>query len=215
MVPIRQKTRFSLPQIKQALHLADFDSRAAQGRMAPIPRAVVRPPQKPGQPYRGAVLLLLFRSNNRLYLTLTKRQDNLSYHPGQICFPGGHQENKEPLQETALRETREEVGIRPQALRVLGELASVYIPPSDFIVHPFVAWHAGLPRFKPDPKEVADMIPIRLSSLLDPANRSKEERKTGSQTLTIPYFLISNHKVWGATAMILNEFLERLNAVPS
>ena len=203
----------SLTKIKLALQMPDFDSKTAQYKMAPVPRIMNRPPQKTVQPRVCSVLLLLFYKNNTLFLLLTKRHNELQYHPGQISLPGGHQENKESLLETALRETREEVGISPNALTILGKLESVYIPSSDFIIHPFVAWHEGTPAFKHNPQEVEGMINVQVCNLLNPENRGKEREKKDSHYVTVPYFKIGNHKVWGATAMILSEFVERIKTL--
>lgn len=204
---------FSLTKIKLALQIPDFDSKTAQCKMAPIPRIMTRPLQKTGQPRVGSVLVLFFCKNNTLFLLLTKRHNELQHHPGQISFPGGHQEDKESLLETALRETREEVGISSNAITILGRLESVYVPSSDFIIHPFVAWHEGTPAFKHNPQEVEDIINVQVCTLLDPKNREKEVEKKDPHFVTVPYFKIGNHKVWGATAMILSEFVERIKAL--
>ena len=126
-------------KLKKLFKISDFDYIRAQNSMAPKPRTSVRPPEKKGTPNQGAVMLLLYNKNHKLNILFIKRQDNLSYHPGQISFPGGTHENKETFLETAFRETYEEVGIEPDALDVLGNLNPVYIPPSDFMVYPFVS----------------------------------------------------------------------------
>ncbi len=206
---------FTREKIIKALNIPGFDSIAAQRKMAPIPRTIIRPPKQPGEASIGAVLLLLLQKDGAVHLLFTKRQDHLPNHPGQISFPGGRREKNEALQETALRETREEIGISSDDFSVLGRLKNVYIPPSDFIVHPFVAWHAGIPVYRHDPKEVAEIIEKKLSCLFDPANRATEERQGTETDRIVPYVKIGRYKVWGATAMILSEFLERLKAIKS
>lgn len=158
----------------------------------------------------GAVLLVLYNKSKTTHLLFLKRQEHLQYHPGQISFPGGRHQGSETLQSTALRETFEEVGITPAAIFMLGALAPVYVPPSDFMVHPFVGWHEGAPALRPDPQEVAEVFEIPLESLCTDALRGMEMRELNGRQVTVPYFMIQGHKAWGATAMILNEFLERL-----
>jgi 8-oxo-dGTP pyrophosphatase MutT (NUDIX family) len=145
------------------------------------------------------------------HLVLTRRRDDLQSHAGQVSFPGGRREDGESLQTTALRETFEEVGILPTELALLGRLSSLYIPPSDYEVHPFVAWYKnGRPLFTPQESEVAEILEVPLSHLLDPATRLEEPWEIRSYQLNVPFYLVSGHKVWGATAMMLSEFLERL-----
>ncbi|MFZ0545096.1 MAG: CoA pyrophosphatase [Candidatus Promineifilaceae bacterium] len=198
-------------QIQQALYLKDFDPVAAQMKMAPRPRATVRTPETPGQVRQGGVLILLYEVMGQSHLVLTRRRDDLSSHAGQVSFPGGRREPGETLQTTAFRETYEEIGVYPGELDLLGYLATIYIPPTDYEVHPFVAWHRnGRPRFISQETEVAEILEVPLSLLLDPATRQEELWEIRGFQLTVPFYLVEGHKVWGATAMILSEFLERL-----
>jgi 8-oxo-dGTP pyrophosphatase MutT (NUDIX family) len=125
-------------------------------------------------------------------------------------LPGGRREDGEPLQETALREAHEEVGIDPRAVSLLGSLASLYILPSDFEVFPFVGWHEGMPAFVPQLSEVAEIIEVPLAHILDERLRQEEVWERKGVSMIVPYFQIGEHKVWGATAMMLSEFAERL-----
>ncbi len=109
-----------------------------------------------------------------------------------------------------MRETGEEVGLGDYELEVLGELAPVYISPSDFIVHPFVAWHEGQPILRMQESEVAEIIETPLSLFLKPSLGCSEIRIEQNTELTVPFYRLGNHKVWGATAMILSELLQRL-----
>jgi 8-oxo-dGTP pyrophosphatase MutT (NUDIX family) len=200
---------FSKDNLKKALALKEFDAIRAQSMMAPRQRTSVRPPEKKGSPNQGAVMLLLYNKNHNLNILLIKRQDNLRYHPGQISFPGGTHEGTETFFETALRETHEEVGIEPDNLEILGNLNSVYIPPSDFVVYPFVSWHNSLPICTPCHNEVAEIIEVPINEFFKDGSRRLETRTNNGSEITVPYFRIREHKVWGATAMILSELLER------
>jgi 8-oxo-dGTP pyrophosphatase MutT (NUDIX family) len=183
-------------------------------KMAPRPRITIRTPETPGQPRLGGVLIMLYEKSGMTHLVLTRRRDDLQSHAGQISFPGGRREHGEPLQTTAFREAYEEVGINPADLEFLGRLSPLYIPPSDYEVHPFVAWyHNGLPRFIPQESEVAEILEVPLSHLLDPATRLEEPWELRGFQLQVPFYLVAGHKVWGATAMMLSEFLDRLRKV--
>jgi len=203
---------FTIHDVKQALNLTDFDAYSAQKMMTPATRASQRPQNLSGRARLGGVLVLLFYREGELHLVLTRRRDDLNSHAGQMSFPGGQHEKQETLLRTALRETEEEIGIYPHALEVLGELASLYIPPSDFEVHPFVAWYrqSEQPRFMPNPDEVAEIIEVPLHYLLDPTARGEEPWDFRGQSIVVPYYDVAGYKVWGATAMMISELLERL-----
>lgn len=203
----------TLDTIRAALSLPDFDGTAAQQRMIPITRGLSRPPEMSGSPRLGGVLLLLYPRppDGELTVVLTQRPHYPGVHSGQISFPGGRHEPPETLQATALRETHEEIGVPAESVTLLGELTRVYILPSDFEVHPFVGYHAGgRPSFVPDPREVAALIEVPLRRLLDPATRHEEEWQLRGAAVAVPFFAIDEHKVWGATAMMLSEFVERV-----
>ena len=154
----------------------------------------------------GAVLLLLYPGpGDELHFILTRRPEYNGHHSGQMSFPGGRREPGEPLSATALRETHEEIGVPPRTLTLLGPLSPMYIPPSNFMVYPFVAFTAARPAFHPN-HEVAEIVEAPLSILLDESIRHTERRFIDRLGNTeIPYFDIRGHKVWGATAMILSE----------
>lgn len=199
-----------LKEVQNALNLTQFDGEAAQGRMKPVPRATVRPKDHGGAPRQGAVLLLLFRREDQLRFVLIRRRDDLASHAGQIALPGGRREDGESLRETALRETYEEIGVDPESVTILGCLQPLYILPSDFEVTPFVGWHPETPAFVPQPSEVAEIIEAPLVKLLHDESRREEVWERQGISMTVPYFEIDSHKVWGATAMMLSEFVERL-----
>jgi len=185
---------------------------AAQIRLAPRPRPgghIVAPGHHPRP---GGVLLLLYPRDGTLHIALTRRADTLLNHKGQISFPGGAREGDEPLLQTALRETQEELGVDPATLEVLGELTPLYIGASNYLITPFVARAPARPEFRPDPTEVAEVLEVSLAVLMDAATLEEEVWDLRGTVAQVPFFRIGPHKIWGATAMILAEFMAILTA---
>jgi 8-oxo-dGTP pyrophosphatase MutT (NUDIX family) len=185
---------------------------AAQARMATHPRPGW-PPNRDIAPRQGGVLILLYPHEGQLYLVLTRRTETVRNHKGQVSLPGGRREGDEPIEQTALREAQEELGIVPPTVEVLGALTPLYIPPSDFCITPVVGWTGTRPDWRPDPVEVAEVIEVPLRNLADPATVHHEAWQREELTIQVPYFLVQGHRVWGATAMVLSEFLAVLAAV--
>jgi 8-oxo-dGTP pyrophosphatase MutT (NUDIX family) len=205
---------YSKADIRKALTWPDFDVETAQKKMLPRPRGT-RLPEAAGPTRQGGVLIVLYLQDGQNNLVLTRRRDDLQSHAGQISFPGGQREDGESLQATAIREAQEEIGIKPSNLSILGHLECMYIPPTDYEVYPFVAWHTGRPQFRAQVEEVAEILEVPLGHLLDPDNHYEELWEIRGFLVQVPYYLVGPHKVWGATAMILSEFLERLRALDS
>jgi 8-oxo-dGTP pyrophosphatase MutT (NUDIX family) len=155
----------------------------------------------------AGVLALLFPIEDEPHLLLTVRRDDLRQHGGQISFPGGRREADETLLETALREAHEEVGVVPEEVEVLGPLTPLYIPPSNFCVHPFVGALSVTPVLYPQDAEVSAILRVPLVHLLTPATRRREPWNLRGQEIEIPFLDVEGHKVWGATAMMLGELL--------
>lgn len=171
-------------------------------------------PPKPGV-RKGSVLILLYPDQHKFYVPLMKRTIYKGHHSGQISLPGGKQEPEDPDSIfTALREAEEELGIDPSRVQVLGTLTELYVPPSNFQVLPVVGWAPQKPDFVPDPKEVASIIHAPLEHLLNNRNIRYNRRLLSSgQSMETPFYLIDEQEVWGATAMILSEFLEVVRRV--
>ena len=181
----------------------------AQEKMIPIPRIGHRPADAPGKVFsRAAVLLLLYIKNGDLHIVFTRRSGRVRHHQDQISFPGGARDGEEDLKQTALRETREELGVRPDEVTILGKLSPLYVPPSGFCIDPFVGFILSRPRFTPSDEEVAEIIEAPLSHLLDEQNVQREEWKIHGRPVEVPFYLYEDYKICGATAMILSEFLE-------
>jgi 8-oxo-dGTP pyrophosphatase MutT (NUDIX family) len=156
----------------------------------------------------AGVLLLLLPHEGEPAVVLTVRRDHLPDHAGQISFPGGRRENDEALSDTALREAQEEIALSPAPVRMLGHLTPLYIPPSDFCVHPFVGGLDTAPDLRPTDAEVDRVLRVPLAHLLHPDARKTELRRLDGTDIDVPYYDVAGQAVWGATAMMLAEFLE-------
>lgn len=179
----------------------------AQLRMAPEGRIGKDYNPQPEDARCGAVLILLYPGADGLSIPLIKRPEGHSVHSGQIGLPGGGYEAPEHFPvETALRETEEEIGICAEMVEVLGFLSPLYIPPSNYTITPVVgALRESHPRYLPEPGEVVAVLPLRIDVL-------EESQKTtnvfGSRgPVVAPAYHVGEHVVWGATAMILSEYL--------
>lgn len=187
----------------------------AQLRMAPRPGSL-KLPEPHRMPRKSGVLVVLFPDAVRddLCLVLTRRTERVADHKGQISLPGGAADPEDAsIVHTALREACEEVGVCSDAMRVLGSLTPVYIPPSDFCVQPYVAYLSSPPQFSPQPEEVAEILEVPLSHLLDERNVVVEEWILDGEKKQVPYFDVYGHKVWGATAVVLSEFIAVLQGI--
>ncbi|MFO8234330.1 MAG: CoA pyrophosphatase [Bacteroidales bacterium] len=179
----------------------------AQFKMAPLQRH-----SKKISVYtkKAGVLLLLYPKENSVYTVLIKRQIYEGVHSGQISLPGGKMERDDKnVIETAIRETKEEIGIDENEIKILGKLTKLFIPVSDYIVHPIIGSISYEPEFFPNKREVENIYTIKLEQLMDPTciNQSKTF-KENNKKYTAPFYEIDDLNIWGATAMILSEFLE-------
>ncbi len=155
----------------------------------------------------SAVLVLFYPHNNDFNFVLIKRAHYNGVHSGQIALPGGQFEDcDQNLETTALRETEEEIGIDQRKITIIGELSSLYIPPSNFKVYPYVGYMKNKPEFKLDGTETKGIYEISLTEFLNPAIQTTKPIKTrDGKDAVVPCFYINKQVVWGATAMIINE----------
>ena len=202
----------TIEHLREALQLSHFDYAPAQERMAPRPRGML--PQNEGIPPREAgVLALVYPEADGQHIVLTRRTETLRGHSGQISFPGGRRDPDDPsFTATALRETCEELGICDQ-IEILGMLSPFYIPPSHFNVYPTVGALDYKPDFNPNPVEVAEVFSFALGDLINDVYKFEEFRQFNDRRVRIPYYMVREHKVWGATAVMLSELESRLRVV--
>lgn len=164
---------------------------------------------------RAAVMMLFYPKNEITHLILIVRNSYPGIHSSQIAFPGGKVEEIDfDLKQTALRETHEEIGIHPNDIHVIRDFSSIYIPPSNFLVYPFLGVSPTELIFTLQEEEVAGIIELPLSTLLDDSIISNKKLETSySKLIEVPVFQIGEHSVWGATAMMLNELKDVLKMV--
>ena len=168
-----------------------------------------RGPRPNARQAAGLVLLFPDAAQDAIFV-LTERSPDLPAHPGQMGLPAGMQAPGESLERTALREAEEEIGIDARAVRYLGALSPVYIPPSDILLHPFVGYLESPPVLRALPREVTRIFEVPLAALLDAGSIQPERRQLPSGEAIVPFFHLSGEKIWGATAIVLAELREWL-----
>ena len=156
----------------------------------------------------GSVLICLYLHDAKWSVVFIKRTADHGPHSGQMAFPGGMvEESDEDLYATAVREAEEEVGISKQNIQYIGKLTPLHIPVSNVMVHPFIVCLPEKPVLKGNKSEVEDILETQIYNFLDKKNHSSFTFNYKEKTYTSPCFIIEGYKIWGATAMIWNEFL--------
>ncbi|MDR7210534.1 CoA pyrophosphatase [Flavobacterium piscis] len=187
---------------------------SAHAKMAPLERIndLKNLDLEAKNPRIAAVMMLFYPKEGNTHLILIVRNTYKGIHSSQIAFPGGKYETFDTdFQETALRETQEEIGVAPEKINVIKHFTPMYIPPSNFLVHPFLGVSKEELLFYPDSREVADIIELPLSMFLDDEIIIETMLTTSyADNILVPAFKVEEHLVWGATAMILSELRDVL-----
>ena len=182
---------------------------AVQYRMAPARRIQIEGVQRDHK--NAGVLILLYQSGKGISLVFIKRTDYPGIHSWQISFPGGKSEqNDRDICLTAIREAEEELGIDLKQINVIGMLTRLHIPVSNITVYPVIGFIEYKPSYHPDRTEVDHVIEVEVDELLRPENVKYADMEIRSEIISVPYYDIYGEKIWGATAMILSEFIEIL-----
>ena len=193
-----------LPGLASQLKMASMRRLSREGRMI-----------YPDDARKAGVLILLYPLDDMPAIVFMKRNEYPGVHSGQISFPGGAFEagDKDTLV-TALREAEEETGIERKSVHIVGTLSELFIPPSNFVVTPVVGYCLARPNFRPDPLEVDRLLEIPLDKFLD--GNTKQEKEISifpGAKMKVPCYYVDGHVIWGATAMMLSEFLDVISPV--
>jgi 8-oxo-dGTP pyrophosphatase MutT (NUDIX family) len=180
---------------------------AAHALMAPRPRRQWPEGSSPDTVRHAAGLLLVFPLGGHAHIVLTLRADTLGRHGGQISLPGGVVEPGEAFEHAALREAHEEIAVDSSLVRILGALTPIDIPVSGFRLHPVVGVSDNRPPFAPADGEVAKVLDVAVDDLMAPGAVIPTSRERDGHPIVAPAFRVGGVEIWGATAMVLAEFL--------
>jgi 8-oxo-dGTP pyrophosphatase MutT (NUDIX family) len=158
---------------------------------------------------QAGVLLLLFPDKGNINTIFIRRPSFMKNHADQIAFPGGQFEAKDKdLMGTALREAVEEIGINTDQIEIIGQLSPIYVKVSNFFIQPFIGWSPVIPAFQIDTNEVTGIHIIPVDDFVNPGTLQSQKVDTTHGLNEFPGYLIDDIFIWGATAMILSEFIE-------
>jgi len=202
--------KISFNHLRDKLDFNQIPGWTAQHEMSPPDRQTLvdRGSFNLKNPRVAAVLILIYEEEGILKFPVIHRNTYAGVHSNQIGFPGGKVEEMDlNLAHTAMRECHEEINADPDNIEILGELTELFIPPSNFLVYPFMGLYHNIPKFKPCDYEVKQILPITLENFLLDPQKSNLVLNHHGESYNVPAFNLSNNmKVWGATAMMLNEF---------
>jgi 8-oxo-dGTP pyrophosphatase MutT (NUDIX family) len=205
----------SLPRALKSVLASPLPGLDAQLRMAPRFRDATDPRTQHDGLRHAAALLLLYPLAGQWHLPLTVRGANLRHHTGQVSLPGGRLDQGESVEQAALREAHEEIGVAAADVQVLGQLTPLAIPVSGHLLHPVVGAADSRPAFVLHEHEVQALIELPLADLRRADAIQWEVRPRARPPLgdmDVPSFAVGGVQVWGATAMVLSEFLAVLAA---
>ena len=188
----------------------DLPGKIFQDNMAPSGREsryLLKPDSQASK--EAGILILLFPFKDELYTVFIKRTEKNGPHSGQISFPGGKSDSLDAdLEHTALRETTEELGVNSENIKLLGALTPLYIPVSNYNVFPFIGFINKFPDFTIQPDEVQYAIMVKIQEFQKSATTGILEINQNKFVIKAPCYKIKDANIWGATAMILSEFME-------
>ncbi len=164
------------------------------------------PPPASARP--AAVIALLYPGDGDWHIPFTLRPPTMADHAGQISFPGGMIEAGETSDQAALRELEEELGVGADGIELLGQLTPLNLFVTNFAVTPWLAILERRPQLIPCEREVAEVLEVPMTSLLDPTNTATHDRQHQALQFKVPHFQWQHHRIWGATAMMLGELVE-------
>lgn len=194
----------------------NLPGKSAHIKMAPhLGNELFRPFEPSVNATPSSVLLLLVGdSTENLEILFTLRSSKLPQHSNQISFPGGHREQDETPIDSALRETQEETGIPTEQIEIIGLLSDLFVPPSNTIITPVVGYLPSKPEFRLNFTEVSEYFFVPLSYFLDENNIQQETWDFGGNKVLVPLWKVHPRvALWGATAMILAEFIEIIQEI--
>ena len=200
----------NLPELLRRRLAAPLPGLDAQMRMSPRPRLGAEAGIDVNSLRSAAALLLIYPYEDAWHMPLTLRGSNLRHHTGQISLPGGRLDAGESVEQAALREAHEEIGVAPVDVDVLGRLTPLPVYVSGHLLHPVVGFAARRPDFNLHSHEVERLIEVPIAVLREPDRVLWEERTRilpPQGVMNVPYFDVLDARVWGATAMVLSEFV--------
>jgi 8-oxo-dGTP pyrophosphatase MutT (NUDIX family) len=188
-----------------------FTLAEVRDRLGAMPPALDAVPRAEGS-RAAAVLVPLFEAGGETHVVLIKRPETMPSHQGEIAFPGGKFEPgvDADLRVTALREAHEEIGVPPESVEVVSQLDGIGTVASRFTITPYVGFFPERPEYAPNAREVARILEVPLSELLDPDVYQEERWDTWIDDLDVHFFQLEDETIWGATARILTSFLAHL-----
>ena len=196
-LPLRLAARLQQPLPGRQVQAA-FEPEMSYGRHFGPPAVDARP---------AAVLVLLYPVEGQWFIPLTTRPTTMVVHAGQISLPGGRVEAGETFEAAVFRELEEELGVERAGITALGQLSTLNLYGSNFIVLPWVAAAERRPDFHPSPAEVSELLEVPLAHLLDPSHAGSHARRQRGVAINAPHYLWGRHRIWGATSMILAELV--------
>jgi 8-oxo-dGTP pyrophosphatase MutT (NUDIX family) len=206
----------NLPELLRRRLAAPLPGLDAQMRMSPRPRLGAESGIDVNSLRPAAALLLIYPHEDAWHMPLTLRGSNLRHHTGQISLPGGRLDAGESVEQAALREAHEEIGVTPVDVDVLGRLTPLPVHVSGHLLHPVVGFAARRPDFNLHSHEVERLIEVPIAVLREPDRVLWEERTRilpPQGVMNVPYFDVLDARVWGATAMVLSEFVAVVDEV--